>query len=70
MIESELGSINGWVYVDIDTSDVGGLRRRREGQGAADVQLPPGYWRRGFHLRRSAKQKLGSLATDQPGAPR
>jgi hypothetical protein len=24
MIKSEMGSLTGWVYVDIDTSDVGG----------------------------------------------
>jgi Cu(I)/Ag(I) efflux system membrane protein CusA/SilA len=44
MIKSELGSINGWVYVDIDTSDVGGYVDAAKARVAAEVQLPPGYW--------------------------
>ena len=44
MIKSELGSINGWVYVDIDTSDVGGYVDAAKKMVAQDVKLPPGYW--------------------------
>ena len=44
MIKSELGSINGWVYVDIDTSDVGGWVDDAKKMVEADVKLPPGYW--------------------------
>jgi copper/silver efflux system protein len=43
MIKSELGSINGWVYVDIDTSDVGGYVDAAKAKVAAEVQIPPGY---------------------------
>jgi Cu(I)/Ag(I) efflux system membrane protein CusA/SilA len=44
MIKSELGSINSWVYVDIDTSDVGGYVEAAKAKVASEVQLPPGYW--------------------------
>ncbi len=44
MIKSELGSINGWVYVDIDTSDVGGYVEAAKTRVAAEVQLPAGYY--------------------------
>jgi Cu(I)/Ag(I) efflux system membrane protein CusA/SilA len=44
MIKSELGSINGWVYVDLDTGDVGGYVDAAKARVAAEVQLPPGYW--------------------------
>jgi Cu(I)/Ag(I) efflux system membrane protein CusA/SilA len=44
MIKSELGSINGWVYVDIDTSDVGGYVDAAKVKVAAEVHIPPGYF--------------------------
>ncbi|MFN0253863.1 MAG: efflux RND transporter permease subunit [Kofleriaceae bacterium] len=44
MIKSELGSINGWVYVDIDTSDVGGYVDEAKARVDAEVQLPAGYY--------------------------
>jgi Cu(I)/Ag(I) efflux system membrane protein CusA/SilA len=44
MIKSELGSINGWVYVDIDTGDVGGYVDAAKARVAEEVELPPGYW--------------------------
>jgi Cu(I)/Ag(I) efflux system membrane protein CusA/SilA len=44
MIKSELGSINGWVYVDIDSSDVGGWVDAAKKMVDAEVKLPPGYW--------------------------
>jgi Cu(I)/Ag(I) efflux system membrane protein CusA/SilA len=44
MIKSELGSINGWVYVDIDTSDVGGYVSAAKQKVEAEVKVPPGYW--------------------------
>jgi copper/silver efflux system protein len=44
MIKSELGSINGWVYVDIETSDVGGWVAAAKQMVDAEVELPPGYW--------------------------
>jgi Cu(I)/Ag(I) efflux system membrane protein CusA/SilA len=44
MIKSELGSINGWVYVDIDTRDVGGYVKAAKAKVAAEVEIPPGYF--------------------------
>ena len=44
MIKSELGSINGWVYVDIDTGDIGGYVDTAKARVAAEVQIPPGYF--------------------------
>jgi len=44
MIKSELGSINGWVYVDIDTSDVGGYVDVAKAKVAAEIQIPQGYF--------------------------
>jgi Cu(I)/Ag(I) efflux system membrane protein CusA/SilA len=44
MIKSELGSINGWVYIDIDTSDVGGYVDAAKARVEAEVQIPAGYY--------------------------
>ncbi len=44
MIKSELGSLNGWVYVDISTSDVGGYVEAAKVKVAAEVKLPAGYY--------------------------
>ena len=44
MIKSEMGSLTGWVYVDIDTSDVGGYVSAAKDKVAREVELPPGYF--------------------------
>ena len=44
MIKSELGSINGWVYVDIETSDVGGYVDAAKARVDVEVTIPPGYF--------------------------
>jgi Cu(I)/Ag(I) efflux system membrane protein CusA/SilA len=44
MIKSELGSINGWVYIDIETSDIGGYVDAAKERVAAEVKIPPGYF--------------------------
>lgn len=44
MIKSEMGSITGWVYVDIATSDVGGYVTAAKMKVAREVSLPPGYF--------------------------
>ncbi|HEU0031726.1 MAG TPA: CusA/CzcA family heavy metal efflux RND transporter [Kofleriaceae bacterium] len=44
MIKSELGSLSGWVYVDIDTDDVGGYVDAAKAKVASEIQLPPGYY--------------------------
>jgi copper/silver efflux system protein len=43
MIKSELGSLTGWVYVDIETDDIGGYVAAAKQRVQADVKLPPGY---------------------------
>ena len=43
MIKSEMGSITGWTYVDIDTSDVGGYVSAAKTLVEREVKLPPGY---------------------------
>jgi Cu(I)/Ag(I) efflux system membrane protein CusA/SilA len=44
MIKSELGSLNGWVYVDISTSDVGGYVKTAKHHVDTQIKLPPGYY--------------------------
>jgi len=44
MIKSEMGSITGWTYVDIDTSDVGGYVSVAKEKVAREVTVPPGYF--------------------------
>ena len=44
MIKSEMGSITGWTYVDIDTSDVGGYVSAAKAKVAAEMKLPQGYF--------------------------
>ncbi len=43
MIKSEGGSLTGWIYVDIETSDVGGYVATAKQHVAREVKLPPGY---------------------------
>jgi copper/silver efflux system protein len=44
MIKSEMGSLTGWVYVDIDTRDVGGYVSTAKEKVAREVKLPSGYF--------------------------
>ena len=44
MIKSEMGSITGWTYVDIDSSDVGGYVKLAKQRVDTEVKLPPGYF--------------------------
>jgi Cu(I)/Ag(I) efflux system membrane protein CusA/SilA len=44
MIKSEQGSLCGWVYVDIDTSDVGGYVDAAKEKVAREVSIPAGYY--------------------------
>jgi Cu(I)/Ag(I) efflux system membrane protein CusA/SilA len=44
MIKSEMGSLTGWTYVDIDTSDVGGYVSTAKDWIAREVKLPAGYF--------------------------
>ncbi len=43
MIKSEMGQLTGWIYVDIDSSDVGGYVAVAKEHVAREVKLPPGY---------------------------
>lgn len=61
MIRSENARLNGWVYVDINTSDIG--RYIRQAQTAVDQQLdlPAGYslsWSGQFEFMERAKERL------------
>ena len=61
MIKSEMGSLTGWIYVDIDTSDVGGYVSAAKKLVAHEVKLPPGYrveWGGQFEHFIEAKQRL------------
>ena len=44
MIKSEMGSLTGWTYVDVDTSDVGGYVDAAKAKVAREITLPPGYF--------------------------
>jgi Cu(I)/Ag(I) efflux system membrane protein CusA/SilA len=39
-----MGSLTGWTYVDIDSSDVGGYVEAAKLAAAREVKLPPGYF--------------------------
>jgi Cu(I)/Ag(I) efflux system membrane protein CusA/SilA len=43
MIKSEMGSLTGWVYVDITGRDVGGYVDAAKAAVARAVKIPPGY---------------------------
>ena len=43
MIKSEMGQLTGWVYVDIEGSDVGGYVETAKAAVGRTVKLPPGY---------------------------
>ncbi|MFO0661481.1 MAG: efflux RND transporter permease subunit [Polyangiaceae bacterium] len=43
MIKSEMGSLNGWVYVDIEGRDVGGYVSEAKLAVDSKIKLPPGY---------------------------
>ena len=44
MIKSEMGSLTGWTYVDIDSGDVGGYVDAAKLAVAREMKLPPGYF--------------------------
>jgi Cu(I)/Ag(I) efflux system membrane protein CusA/SilA len=43
MIKSEMGSLTGWTYVDIDTDDVGGYVKAAKAHVAREITIPAGY---------------------------
>src|SRR3990167_1247058 len=44
MIKDEMGSITGWVYVDIEGRDIGGYVKDAKKAVAQDLKLPTGYY--------------------------
>ncbi|MDH4229344.1 MAG: CusA/CzcA family heavy metal efflux RND transporter [Nitrospirota bacterium] len=60
-IKSEGARPNAWVYVDIDTSDIGGYVARAREAVNASVTLPPGYalvWSGQFEYMQRAAERL------------
>jgi Cu(I)/Ag(I) efflux system membrane protein CusA/SilA len=44
MIKNEIGSLTGWVYVDIEGRDIGGYVKDAKKAVAENLKLPPGYF--------------------------
>ena len=64
MIKSEMGSLTGWIYVDIDTSDVGGYVSAAKRVVAREVKLPPGYflkWTGQYELLERVRARMAWL---------
>ncbi|HEX7604631.1 MAG TPA: efflux RND transporter permease subunit, partial [Polyangiaceae bacterium] len=64
MIKSEMGSLTGWVYVDVDTSDIGGYVAAAKLAVAREVKLPPGYtlkWTGQFEFLERVRARLAYL---------
>lgn len=61
MIKSELGQLAGWLYVDIETGDVGGWVDAAKAKVAAEVKLPAGYvlkWTGQYELLERVRARL------------
>jgi Cu(I)/Ag(I) efflux system membrane protein CusA/SilA len=61
MIKSELGSLSGWVYVDISTDDIGSYVAAAKAKVAREVELPPGYflkWTGQYELLERVRARL------------
>jgi Cu(I)/Ag(I) efflux system membrane protein CusA/SilA len=64
MIKSEMGQLTGWIYVDIDTDDVGGYVRGAKTTVERDVKLPPGYlvkWTGQYENLERVRERLGYI---------
>lgn len=44
MIKNEMGYFSGWVYVDLETSDIGGFVDVAKQAVTSELTLPPGYF--------------------------
>lgn len=44
MIKDEMASLNGWVYVDIDVTDIGGYVKQAKEAVNKNLKLPQGYY--------------------------
>ncbi|MEJ2534862.1 MAG: CusA/CzcA family heavy metal efflux RND transporter, partial [Gammaproteobacteria bacterium] len=61
MIKSENARPNGWIYVDIEGSDLGGYVERARETVASELELPPGYtlrWSGQFEYLERARERL------------
>jgi Cu(I)/Ag(I) efflux system membrane protein CusA/SilA len=61
MIKSEMGSLTGWVYVDIAGRDVGSYVEDAKAAVARSVKLPPGYslkWTGQYELLERVRARL------------
>ena len=61
VIRTENARLNGWIYVDVTDSDLGGYVRRAKQAVADNVELPPGYslgWSGQFESMERAAAKL------------
>ncbi|MEP7124421.1 MAG: CusA/CzcA family heavy metal efflux RND transporter [Byssovorax sp.] len=64
MIKSEMGSLTGWVYIDITTDDVGGYVSRAKAVVEREIKLPPGYylkWTGQYELLERVRARLAYL---------
>ncbi|MDO3386083.1 CusA/CzcA family heavy metal efflux RND transporter [Gilvimarinus sp. SDUM040013] len=61
MIKSENARLNGWVFVDTNTSDIGGFVARAQAHVEQQLELPPGYslnWGGQFEYMQRAAERL------------
>lgn len=61
MIKSEMGSLTGWVYVDLEGRDVGGYVDDAKAAVAREVKLPAGYslkWTGQYELLERVRARL------------
>jgi Cu(I)/Ag(I) efflux system membrane protein CusA/SilA len=64
MIKSELGLLTGWIYIDVDTSDIGGYVDAAKAKVAGEIKLPPGYflkWTGQYELLERVRERLAYL---------
>ena len=64
MIKSEMGQLTGWVYVDIETDDVGGYVTDAKVAVAREIKLPPGYtlkWTGQYELLQRVRDRLAYI---------
>jgi Cu(I)/Ag(I) efflux system membrane protein CusA/SilA len=64
MIKSELGLLTGWIYIDVETSDIGGYVNAAKAKVTGSVKLPPGYflkWTGQYELLERVRERLAYL---------
>jgi Cu(I)/Ag(I) efflux system membrane protein CusA/SilA len=64
MIKSEMGSLTGWVYVDVEGSDIGGYVEAAKAKVAEQVKLPAGYtlkWTGQYELLERVRARLAYI---------